>query len=224
MDKLFLWEKLCRIWYRHIKTVDAYISLLPVFHIRKTCIFPKVFIMHELLPFISRVCILLPKGMQSLTLWHVTAVGELDFSLMAKKPVRIVKLQLKAGQANPAPPVGTALGPTGIQIAEFCKQFNDQTKDQIGKVLPTVISIYEDRTFSFYTKQPPATWWIKDALQLQSGSKEAHKIKVGHLSLDQLRTIAEWKMPDLNAHDLDHALSIIAGSARSMGITTDLKK
>jgi large subunit ribosomal protein L11 len=143
---------------------------------------------------------------------------------MAKKPVKVVKLQLKAGQANPAPPVGTALGPTGIQIAEFCKQFNDQTKDQMGKILPTVINIYEDRTFDFYTKQPPMTWWIKDALKLESGSKEPHKVKVAHLTMDQLKKIAEGKMPDLNAASLDAAISIVAGSARSMGITTDFKK
>lgn len=143
---------------------------------------------------------------------------------MAKKPVRVVKLQLSAWQANPAPPVGTALGPTGIQIAEFCKQFNDKTKDQMGKTLPVVINIYEDRTFDFYTKQPPMTWWIKDALKLKSGSKMSHKDKVWNLSMAQLKSIAEGKMPDLNANDLDHAMSIVAGSARSMGVTTDLKK
>jgi len=141
-----------------------------------------------------------------------------------KKPTKVVKLQLKAGMANPAPPVGTALGPTGIQIAEFCKQFNDKTREQMGKVLPTVINIYEDRSFDFYTKQPPMTWWIKDALQLKSGSKESHKVKVGNLTVAQLKTIAEGKMPDLNANDIDHAMSIVAGSARSMGITTDLSK
>lgn len=143
---------------------------------------------------------------------------------MSKKPQKVVKLQITAGQANPAPPVGTLLGPTGIQIAEFCKQFNDRTKDQMGKTLPTVINIYEDRTFDFYTKQPPMTWWIKDALKLKSGSKEPHKDKVGHLTMNQLKTIAEGKMPDLNANDLDAAMRIVAGSARSMGITTDLNK
>ena len=141
-----------------------------------------------------------------------------------KKPTKVVKLQLNAGMANPAPPVGTALGPTGIQIAQFCKEFNDKTKDQMGKVLPTVINIYEDRSFDFYTKQPPVTWWIKDALKLKSGSKEAHKTKVGNMTIDQLKTIAEGKMPDLNANDLDMAMSIVAGSARSMGITSDLRK
>ena len=137
---------------------------------------------------------------------------------MAKKPVRVVKLQLSAWQANPAPPVGTALGPTGIQIAEFCKQFNDKTKDQMGKTLPVVINIYEDRTFDFYTKQPPMTWWIKDALKLKSGSKMSHKDKVWKLSMAQLKSIAEGKMPDLNANDVEGAMKIVEGTARSMGI------
>ena len=141
-----------------------------------------------------------------------------------RKPTRVVKLQLKAGQITPAPPVGTALGPTGIQIAEFCKQFNDATRDRLGTVLPTVINIYEDRTFDFYTKQPPMTFLIKTELKLESGSKTPHKDKVGHLTLAQLKSIAEAKMIDLNANDIDHAIRIVAGSARSMGITTDLKK
>ena len=143
---------------------------------------------------------------------------------MAKKPTKVVKLQLKAGQANPAPPVGTALGPTGIQIAEFCKQFNDRTKDQMGTVLPTVINIYEDRTFDFYTKQPPMTYLIKTELNLKSGSKLPHKEKVAHLTDAQLEKIANAKMADLNCYDIDMAKSIVAGSARSMGITSDLKR
>ncbi len=143
---------------------------------------------------------------------------------MAKNPTKVVKLQIKAGMANPAPPIGTALGPTGIQIAEFCKQFNDATRDRMGTVLPTVINIYEDRTFSFITKQPPMTFLIKTELGLKSGSKLPHKEKVAHLTDAQLTTIAEAKMPDLNANDLEHAKSIVAGSARSMGITSDLKK
>ena len=143
---------------------------------------------------------------------------------MAKKPTKVVKLQLKAGQANPAPPVGTALGPTGIQIAEFCKQFNDRTKDQMGTVLPTVINIYEDRTFDFYTKQPPMTYLIKTELSLKSGSKLPHKEKVAHLTDAQLEKIAHAKMADLNCYDIDMAKSIVAGSARSMGITSDLKR
>jgi large subunit ribosomal protein L11 len=143
---------------------------------------------------------------------------------MAKTPTKVVKLQIKAGQANPAPPIGTALGPTGIQIAEFCKQFNDATKDRMGMVLPTVINIYDDRSFDFYTKQPPMTYLIKTELNLKSGSKLPHKEKVAHLSSAQLQKIAELKMPDLNANDIEHAMSIVAGSARSMGITSDIKK
>ena len=141
-----------------------------------------------------------------------------------KKPTKVVKLQLKAGQATPAPPVGTALGPTGIQIAEFCKQFNDATREKLGTILPVVINIYDDRTFDFYTKQPPMTFLIKQELSLKSGSKIPHKEKVGHLTIDQLKKIADLKMPDLNANDMDHAIHIVAGSARSMGITTDLPK
>ncbi|HRI36076.1 MAG TPA: 50S ribosomal protein L11 [bacterium] len=141
-----------------------------------------------------------------------------------KKPSKIVKLQLKAGQANPAPPVGTALGPTGIQIAEFCKQFNDRTKDRMGTVLPTIIYIFEDRSFDFETKQPPMTFLIKQKINLGSGSKIPHKEKVGHLSMTQLQEIATEKMPDLNANDMDAAMKIVAGSARAMGVTTDLSK
>lgn len=143
---------------------------------------------------------------------------------MAKTPTKVVKLQIKAGMANPSPPIGTALGPTGIQIAAFCKQFNDETKDKMGTVLPTVINIYDDRSFSFITKQPPMTFLIKTELSLKSGSKLPHKDKVAHLTDAQLTKIAEAKMVDLNANDLEMAKSIVAGSARSMGITTDLKK
>jgi large subunit ribosomal protein L11 len=143
---------------------------------------------------------------------------------MAKNPTKVVKLQIKAGMANPAPPIGTALGPTGIQIAEFCKQFNDATKDRMGTVLPTIINIYEDRTFSFITKQPPMTFLIKTELNLKSGSKLPHKDKVAHLTDAQLTSIAQAKMPDLNSNSLEMAKSIVAGSARSMGITSDLKK
>ena len=140
---------------------------------------------------------------------------------MAKKVTKLIKLQLKAGQANPAPPVGTALGPTGINIAGFCKEFNDKTKDKMGQILPTVISIYEDRTFSFFTKQPPMTYLIKTAIKLESGSKVPHKEKVGHLKLAQMEQIAVAKYPDLNVNDLFGALKTVAGSARSAGITSD---
>ncbi len=141
-----------------------------------------------------------------------------------KKPTKIIKLQLTAGQATPAPPVGTALWPTGIQIAEFCKQFNDKTKDKIGTVLPTIINIYADRSFDFYTKQPPMTYLIKKELWIEHWSKLPHKEKVWHLTIDQLKKIAEAKMVDLNANDINAAMNIVAGSARAMGITTDLKK
>lgn len=140
---------------------------------------------------------------------------------MAKKVTKVIKLQLKAGQANPAPPVGTALGPTGINIAGFCKDFNDKTKDRMGQTLPVVISIYEDRTFSFFTKQPPMTYLIKTALKLESGSKIPHKEKVGHLKLAQMEQIATDKYPDLNVNDLFGAMKTVAGSARSAGITSD---
>lgn len=141
-----------------------------------------------------------------------------------RKPSKVVKLQLTAGQITPAPPVGTALGPTGIQIAQFCKDFNDATRDRAGTVLPTVINIYEDRTYDFYTKQPPMTYLIKQRLNLKSGSKESHKVKVGHLTIADLQFIADAKMPDLNANDQQAAMYIVAGSARSIGITTDLAK
>ena len=143
---------------------------------------------------------------------------------MAKKVTQVIKLQIVAGQANPAPPIGTALGPTGIQIADFCKQFNDKSKDQAGMILPTVITIYEDRSFSFITKQPPMSFLIKQELKLKSGSKIPHKEKVGHLSMDQLKKIAEIKMPDLNANDIKAAMTIVSGTARAMGITSDLQK
>ncbi len=139
---------------------------------------------------------------------------------MAKKKEikKIVKLQIAAGQANPAPPIGTALGPTGIQIADFCKQFNDKTRDQIGWVLPTIITIYEDRSFVFEMKQPPMTNLIKKAIGLESGSATPHKVKVGKLTKAQITDIAKRKMPDLNANDLEAAMMIVRGSARSMGI------
>ena len=142
---------------------------------------------------------------------------------MAKKKEikRIVKLQIVAGSANPAPPIGTALWPTGIQIADFCKQFNDKTRDRQGTVLPTIITIYDDRTFTFEMRQPPMTYLIKKATGLESGSPVPHKQKVGKLTLDQIKKIAEEKMPDLNANDLEAAMMIVRGSARSMGIESE---
>ena len=137
---------------------------------------------------------------------------------MAKKIKTIIKLQLSAGAATPAPPVGTALGPQGINIQEFCKQFNDATKDMKGDVVPAEISVYEDRTFSFILKTPPASALLKKAAGIEKGSKEALKVKVGKVSKADVRAIAEKKMPDLNANDLEAAEKIIAGTARNMGI------
>ncbi len=137
---------------------------------------------------------------------------------MAKKITKIVKLQVIGGKANPAPPVGTALGPTGINIQDFCAQFNDKSKDQIGTVLPVVISIYEDRSFSFIVKTPPAAFLIKQILGLKSASATPHTKKVGTLTQAQLTEIAMIKMPDLNANDIDAAKKIIAGTAKNMGV------
>jgi large subunit ribosomal protein L11 len=130
----------------------------------------------------------------------------------------VVKLQLRAGQATPAPPVGTALGQHGVNIMEFCKAYNEATQHQMGQVIPVDLTIFEDRTFSFVTKQPPAAELIKQAAGIEKGSPEPNREKVGRLSKDQVRQIAETKMKDLNAHDVDQAMRIIEGSARSMGV------
>jgi large subunit ribosomal protein L11 len=138
---------------------------------------------------------------------------------MAKKVVKIIKLQIPAGQANPAPPVGPALGQHGVNIMEFCKAFNAATSGgQQGRITPVEISVYEDRSFTFITKTPPAAVLIKQAAGIEKGSGEPHKEKVGSISQDQVRAIAEKKLPDLNAHDVDQAAKIIAGTARSMGV------
>ncbi|GLY76582.1 50S ribosomal protein L11 [Actinoallomurus iriomotensis] len=135
-----------------------------------------------------------------------------------KKLAAIVKVQLQAGQATPAPPVGTALGPHGVNIMDFCKQYNAATESQRGNVIPVEISIYEDRSFTFVTKTPPAAQLIKKAAGVDKGSGEPHKNKVGSISRDQLREIAQTKMPDLNAGSIEQAEKIVAGTARSMGI------
>jgi large subunit ribosomal protein L11 len=138
---------------------------------------------------------------------------------MAKKVIKIIKLQIPAGQANPAPPVGPALGQHGVNIMEFCKAFNAQTQGpNMGRITPVEISVYEDRSFTFITKTPPAAVLIKEALNLDKGSGEPNRTKVGTLSRAQLRQIAETKMPDLNANDVDAAMHIVAGTARSMGV------
>ena len=138
---------------------------------------------------------------------------------MAKKKVlAVVKLQIRAGQATPAPPVGTALGQHGVNIMEFCRQYNEQTQQLAGQVIPVDMTIYEDRSFSFVTKQPPAAELIKQAAGLEKGSGEPNRAKVGTLTQDQVRRIAEQKMVDLNANDVEMAMRIIAGTARSMGV------
>ena len=137
---------------------------------------------------------------------------------MAKKVTGQIKLQIPAGQANPAPPVGPALGQHGVNIMEFVKAFNAQTQADTGTVIPVVITVYEDRSFTFITKQPPAAILIKQALGLDKGSPEPHKTKVAKLNDSQLTAIAEKKMNDLNANDIDAAKKIIAGTARSMGV------
>jgi large subunit ribosomal protein L11 len=137
---------------------------------------------------------------------------------MAKKVLTQIKLQAPAGQASPAPPVGPALGQHGVNIMEFVKAFNAQTQSEPGTVIPVVITVYEDRSFTFETKSPPAAVLIKQALSLEKGSSEPYRDKVGTITQDQLRQIAERKMKDLNANDLDAAAKIIAGTARSMGV------
>jgi len=141
---------------------------------------------------------------------------------MAKAIKGYIKLQINGGQANPAPPVGPALGQHGVPIQEFTQRFNEQTKDRMGIKLPVIITVYEDRSFDFIVKQPPAGVLIKNKLNLKSGSKIPQKDKVGHLTMEQLKEVAEQKMPDLNAFDLAGAMKTIMGSARAMGVTTDV--
>ncbi len=140
---------------------------------------------------------------------------------MAKKILTTIKLQANAGQASPAPPVGPALGQHGINIMEFCKAFNAQTQSETGTIIPVVITVYEDRSFTFVTKTPPAAVLIKQALRVAKGSSEPNRTKVGTLTREQLRAIAERKLSDLNAHDVDEAMKTIAGTARSMGVEVE---
>ena len=137
---------------------------------------------------------------------------------MAKEISGFIKLQIKGGQANPAPPVGPALGQRGVNIMEFCKAFNDKTKSMTGKPVPVEITVYKDKKFDFKIKSPPASFFIKEAVKLKGGSKEPGRNIVATISKKQLEDIANQKMADLNAHDLDEAIKIIAGAARSMGI------
>ncbi|WP_414620923.1 50S ribosomal protein L11 [Calothrix sp. CCY 0018] len=138
---------------------------------------------------------------------------------MAKKITAIIKLALQAGKANPAPPVGPALGQHGVNIMMFCKEYNAKTADKAGTVIPVEISVFEDRSFTFILKTPPASVLITKAAKIDKGSAEPRKVKVGSITKDQLREIAETKMPDLNANDIEAAMKIIAGTARNMGVT-----
>jgi len=138
-----------------------------------------------------------------------------------KKVLALVTLQIRAGQANPAPPVGTALGQHGVNIMEFCKQYNEATQQFAGQIIPTVLTIYEDRTFTFILKQPPMSELIRQAAGIEKGSGTPNRDKVATLSSAQVRQIAERKMPDLNANDMEAAMSIVAGTARSMGVEVE---
>ena len=138
-----------------------------------------------------------------------------------KKVTGLIKLQINAGAANPAPPIGPALGQHGVNIMEFCKAYNAATESQRGNVIPVEITVYEDRSFTFVLKTPPAAELIKKAAGLKSGSGTPHTVKVGKLTKDQVREIAQTKLPDLNANDIDAAMKIVEGTARSMGVTTE---
>jgi large subunit ribosomal protein L11 len=140
---------------------------------------------------------------------------------VAKKVLTTIKLQIPGGQANPAPPVGPALGQHGLNIMDFCKAFNAQTQADNGRIIPVEITVYEDRSFTFITKTPPAAVLIKEALRLEKGSGEPNRAKVGKLTREQLRQIAETKMKDLNANDVEAAMLVIAGTARSMGVEVE---
>lgn len=138
---------------------------------------------------------------------------------MAKEVAGLIKLQIKGGAANPSPPVGPALGAKGVNIMDFCKQFNARTQDMAGKVIPVVITVYSDSSFEFITKTPPVAVQILEAAKLKSGSAESNRIKVGSITWEQVRSIAEGKMQDLNAFKVESAMSMVAGTARSMGVT-----
>ena len=140
---------------------------------------------------------------------------------MAKKVVAMIKLALPAGKANPAPPVGPALGQHGVNIMAFCKEYNGKTADQAGMVIPVEISVYEDRSFTFVLKTPPASVLIRKAAGIQKGSSQPNYQKIGSITRDQLREIAQTKMPDLNANDIDAAMKIVEGTARNMGVTVN---
>lgn len=143
---------------------------------------------------------------------------------MAKEVEALIKLQIKAGAANPSPPVGPALGSKGVNIMDFCKQFNARTQDQAGKIIPVIIQVYGDKSFDFVTKQPPVAIQLLEAAKIKSGSDQPNRKKVASLSWDKVREIATGKMSDLNAFEIEKAMSMVAGTARSMGITVDGEK
>jgi len=140
---------------------------------------------------------------------------------MAKEVSALIKLQIKGGAANPSPPIGPALGAKGVNIMEFCKQFNARTQDQAGKVLPVIITVYSDKSFDFILKKPPVAVQLMEAAKIKSGSAESNRKKVGAVNWDQVKKIAEEKMPDLNCFTIESAMSMVAGTARSMGITVE---
>jgi large subunit ribosomal protein L11 len=138
---------------------------------------------------------------------------------MAKEVSAMIKLQIKGGAANPSPPIGPALGAKGVNIMEFCKQFNARTQEKAGKVIPVIITVYNDKSFEFITKNPPVAVSLLEITKVKAGSKESNRLKVGNVSWDQIRTVAEGKMPDLNCFTIESAMSMVAGTARSMGLT-----
>jgi large subunit ribosomal protein L11 len=141
---------------------------------------------------------------------------------MAKKITKLIKLQIPAGKATPAPPVGTALGPAGINIGDFVNKFNEKTRDRMGDVLPVIITVYDDRSYDFITKQPPMSNLIKKELGIESGSSKNNEVKVGKLTKQQMKNVAEKKLVDLNTPDINQAMRIVAGSARSMGVEVEM--
>ncbi len=142
---------------------------------------------------------------------------------MAKEISGLIKLQIRGGAANPAPPVGPALGAKGVNIMDFCKQFNARTQETPGKVLPVVITVFADKSFEFIIKKPPVAVSVKEAIKLKSGSAESNRVKVGKITVDQIKAIAEEKMPDMNCFTVESAMHMIAGTARSMGVTVNGK-
>jgi large subunit ribosomal protein L11 len=152
---------------------------------------------------------------------HITNEKEVCLVAKVKQVKKVVKLQIPAAKANPAPPVGPALGQAGVNIGQFCTQFNEKTKDMAGYVVPVIITVYEDRSFSFITKTPPASDLLKKAAGISKGSDNSKKNTVAKISLAKVKEIAATKLPDLNAYDVDHAAKIVAGTARNMGIVVE---